>query len=77
MATKCITITTDAYDRLASLKSGSESFSEVIKKIVPKHSPFDLIGLLTPKEADELKKDIRESRDRMRERSDKIDKMLQ
>jgi len=40
MAVKTITIDMDAYRRLKNAKRGQESFSEVIKRIVPK--PVDL-----------------------------------
>ena len=56
MGTKTITITNEAYERLVTYKEQKESFSEVIKKITQKGSLFDLIGILTDKEAEKLKK---------------------
>ena len=59
MATKCITITLEAYERLASKKEKNESFSNVITRIIPPPSLkglYALAGLLTDKEAEELKK---------------------
>jgi predicted CopG family antitoxin len=44
MATKSITIDVAAYDRLKSHKLPEESFSEAIKRLLPK--PLDIDGLL-------------------------------
>ena len=55
MATKSITITNEAYERLAAFKGENESFSEVITKLTRKSSILDLVGLLSDKEAEDLK----------------------
>ena len=62
MATKTISITEDAYERLKSKKSENESFSDVINKITKKISLMELAGLLTKKEAKELEENIKRSR---------------
>jgi len=72
MSTKSITITNDAYERLAALKGRNESFSEVITKITMKHSLLDLIGLLSKEEANELRKNINDTRERLRQNINKI-----
>lgn len=74
MATKTLTITEDAYTRLASLKEGNESFSEVIVKHFPKHSLMELAGILNSEEANTMRKAIAESRKRSYEHMDKITK---
>ena len=77
MSTKCITITSEAYERLAALKEKKESFSDVIDKITNKRSLFELAGLLSDKEADKLETDIKELRKRMRKEIEKSAKELQ
>jgi predicted CopG family antitoxin len=74
MATKTLTITQDAYERLASFKQNNESFSEVIVKQFPKHSLLELAGLLSHEEANTMRKAIAESRKRSRTRMNHITK---
>jgi predicted CopG family antitoxin len=76
MATKCITITTGAYERLAGLKEGKDSFSDVINRLTAKGSLLDLVGLLSNKEANTLKTHIKELRDHSRKRMEHIAEMM-
>jgi predicted CopG family antitoxin len=39
MATKTISIDVEAYERLSAVRTENESFSQVIKRVVPR--PFD------------------------------------
>ncbi|MEK6899911.1 MAG: antitoxin VapB family protein [Nanoarchaeota archaeon] len=77
MATKTLTITEDAYERLLKAKEKAESFSEVIVKNFPKHSLLELAGLLRNKEAEELKTHLRGRRKESRRRLDQIAQRLQ
>ena len=56
MATKTISITEEAYERLAAKKEPRESFSDVVNKLTGTGSWFDLAGVLGKKEGEELKK---------------------
>lgn len=76
MATKTISIGEDAYELLASNKKESESFTDVIKRLTTKHSLMELAGILTYKEADDLRKHIKERRKTMRSRINKITEVL-
>jgi len=72
MATKTISITQKAYDRLKTKKENNESFSEVINRITNKSSIMELAGILTKKEGDKLEKYIKERRSAGRKRMNRI-----
>lgn len=65
MATKTLTITESAYDRLKRLKREGESFSELIERIVPQASIDDLVGILPPGLGAELDAAVRRTRDEL------------
>ena len=62
MATKTISITEEAYNRLLTKKYEKESFSEVINRTTNKINLLDFAGILTNKESDNLIKNIRGER---------------
>ncbi|MDO8660492.1 MAG: antitoxin VapB family protein [Candidatus Woesearchaeota archaeon] len=76
MSVKTITITEDAYTRLASRKQNGESFSELVCRIMPKRSLMELAGILNNKEADALEVAIKNNRKNTRARIDRIEKEL-
>ncbi len=65
---KTLTVSEDAYERLASKKDPGESFSDVIKKLTGKSSLLDLVGVLSDSEAENIRKDIKKRREEMRGR---------
>ncbi len=71
MATKSITITNEAYEKLAMFKESKESFSDVINKLTSKYSLLSLVGVLSKKDADELESNIKDVRKNFRERLNK------
>ena len=77
MATKTISITEEAYERLAAKKGAKESFSDVILKVTRKAKLSDFAGILTESEAEELKSNIRCSRSKSRARMERIRKRLE
>ena len=76
MATKTISITEEAYERLKMQKTSNESFTDVINKITGKRSLMELAGILSNEEADKLEKGIKKRRLASRNRLNKIQKSL-
>ena len=62
MGTKNISISEEAYERLAALKKPNESFTEVVNRLTRKRSILELAGTLTGKEGDETRREIKELR---------------
>lgn len=76
MATKTISITEEAYERLRLQKESKESFTDVINRITGKRSLLELAGILTNEEADKMKGYIKERRAASRKRAERIREML-
>ena len=62
MATKNISITEEAYARLAALRRDRESFSEIIKRITHARNIMQFAGILSKSSADTLEKTITRQR---------------
>lgn len=62
MATKNISITEEAYNRLARLRKGNESFTEIIVRVTKKNNWRDFVGVLSEEKADLIEKSINEGR---------------
>jgi predicted CopG family antitoxin len=54
MGSKNISISEEAYQRLASLKKPNESFTQVINRLTQKRSILELAGTLSEQEAAEI-----------------------
>ena len=69
MATKCITITVEAYEKLARLKKGKDSFSDVInREIGEKSSLMELAGIFGEEGGKDFEKAIKDNRKRWKRR---------
>jgi predicted CopG family antitoxin len=77
MATKTLSITNDAYRTLKAHKRGNESFSDVINRWFPRHSLRELAGVLSEREAADLKKHVGELRHASRVRVDRVAAAIQ
>ena len=76
MAVKTITVTTDAYEALKSLKEKNESFSETILRVYGKKSLLEFAGALSESSACKIENHIREKRKLHREMRNKRMKRL-
>ncbi len=72
MSTKTITITDEAYNALKGIKEENESFTDAILKFAKKDPLSQLVGVLSKKDASEMRKHIAESRKRSRDRMDRL-----
>ncbi len=77
MATKTLTITEDAYDRLGALKENNESFSEVIRRLTSKVRLTDFAGILTNEESTKVKEKISRLKEESAKRMKQTRKILQ
>ena len=68
MGTRTLTVTEEAYERLASIKKEGESFSEVINRMTGRRDIMDFFGVLSEDAAVELERNIKESRKKHREK---------
>ncbi len=62
MATKTISITKEAYDRLKMRKESGESFSDVIVRLTERKALSDFAGILAPSSVKALSEAIAEVR---------------
>ncbi len=72
MATKTISITEEAYDRLNFKKAKNESFSEVINRLTNKVNILDFAGILSKEEWKKLEENVKKSRLLSRKRLSRI-----
>jgi len=76
MGTRNISISDEAYSKLAAMKRPKESFTDVINRLAGKKSVLDLVGLLTPKEGAELRSNIQDIRARSRKRATETERRI-
>ncbi len=62
MGARNISISDEAYSRLLAMKRSGESFTDVVNRLAGKRSILELAGILTPREAEELRLGVREIR---------------
>ena len=73
MATKNISITEEAYNRLARLRKANESFSEIILEVTGKQDISKFFGILSPESADSLEAAIKKRRvEHLKSRTERI-----
>jgi predicted CopG family antitoxin len=62
LGTKNISISDEAYSRLAAQKRFNESFTDVINRLTEKRSILELAGILSESESNEMRSNIRKLR---------------
>jgi predicted CopG family antitoxin len=62
MTTKNISITEEAYSRLASLREKSESFSEIINRLTRKKQLLEFAGMLSQNTVERIEQHIAKRR---------------
>ena len=72
MATRNIAITDEAYKLLAARKGPRESFTDVILRMGGRVDLTQFAGVLTHKEAEQVRRVIQEDREALRKRGDRI-----
>lgn len=68
MATKTISLSEDAYERLRAEKREGESFSDVVRRITGTVDVMEYFGALDADAADDLEDAVDEARERNRRR---------
>ena len=76
MATKTISITEEAYERLRMKKEKNESFTDVINRVTGKKDIMQFAGILSDEEANQVKEHIKVMRAGNRKRMERIKEML-
>ena len=76
MSTKTVTLSQDAYDQLAGLKEGHESFSDVVRRLASRQSLRRFAGVLSNKEASDIEDTIKKGRAMSKERTKRLLKEL-
>jgi len=68
MGTRNISISDEAYSKLAAMKGPKESFTDVINRLAGKKTVLDLAGILSPKEAADFRSNVRLIRSQSKDR---------
>lgn len=76
MGTKNISISDEAYSRLAARKLPKESFTDVINRLTQKRSILELAGVLSEAESKDMTKEIEKLRSRSKKRISHISEKL-
>lgn len=76
MGTKNISISDEAYSRLAAKKLPKESFTDVINRLTEKRSILELAGVLTEAESNDVAREIEKLRSRSSRRITSVSEKL-
>jgi predicted CopG family antitoxin len=68
LGTKNISLSDEAYSRLAAEKKENESFTDVVNRLTGKRSILEIAGILTKSEGKEIRNQIEKLRKESRRR---------
>jgi predicted CopG family antitoxin len=77
MPSRTVNLSEEAYQRLAALKVGGESFSDVVNRLTGKHAVLQLRGVLSDAQARAFREVVRDSDRRYRAESGRVARRLQ
>ncbi len=68
MSSKNISISESAYRKLKALKKENESFTDAVNRLTKERSLLEIAGILSDEEADDIRGNVEDLRDRSRDR---------
>lgn len=72
MSSKSISISESAYRKLKALKNENESFTDAVNRLTQERSLLEIAGILSDEEADDIRDNFEDLRDRSRDRVEDV-----
>jgi len=72
VSSKNISISESAYRKLKALKKENESFTDAVNRLTEERSLLEIAGILSDEEADNIRDNVEDLRDRSRDRVEDV-----